>query len=164
MFKLKLASFALSAAMLATSFTPSQAFTPIQVPVQAERAGDVKVVQYRSDREDWRKRRNFDRRDRSDRRDRREYRRNLREARAYHNGHRGYRSYRPGYRQHNGAWFPLAAFATGAIIGGAVAQQPRAAYGGSHVEWCANRYRSYRAYDNTYQPNYGSRRQCNSPY
>ena len=26
------------------------------------------------------------------------------------------------------------------------------------------RYRSYRAYDNTFQPNYGGRRQCFSPY
>ncbi|MCB8828228.1 BA14K family protein, partial [Escherichia coli] len=26
--------------------------------------------------------------------------------------------------------------------------------------WCYNRYRSYRAYDNTYQPNNGPRRQC----
>ncbi|MGG2474283.1 BA14K family protein, partial [Rhizobium sp. BR5] len=29
---------------------------------------------------------------------------------------------------------------------------PRPAYGGSHVSWCQNRWRSYRAYDNTYQP------------
>lgn len=33
-----------------------------------------------------------------------------------------------------------------------------------HVRWCYNRYRSYRAYDNTFQPNYGPRRQCYSPY
>ena len=51
----------------------------------------------------------------------------------------------------------------GAIIGGAVADRP-VRYGGSHVEWCANRYRSYRAYDNTYQPYNGPRRLCNSPY
>jgi hypothetical protein len=34
----------------------------------------------------------------------------------------------------------------------------------AHVEWCYNRYRSYRAYDNSYQPYYGPRRQCVSPY
>jgi len=34
----------------------------------------------------------------------------------------------------------------------------------AHVEWCYDRYRSYRARDNTYQPNYGPRRQCFSPY
>jgi hypothetical protein len=33
-----------------------------------------------------------------------------------------------------------------------------------HVEWCHARYRSYRAWDNTWQPNYGRRRQCISPY
>ncbi|WP_348631649.1 BA14K family protein [Mesorhizobium sp. M6A.T.Cr.TU.014.01.1.1] len=32
------------------------------------------------------------------------------------------------------------------------------------MEWCYSRYRSYRAYDNTYQPYYGPRRQCISPY
>lgn len=36
--------------------------------------------------------------------------------------------------------------------------------GNPHVHWCYNRYRSYRAYDNTFQPNYGPRRQCYSPY
>ncbi|PND23720.1 BA14K family protein, partial [Sinorhizobium sp. M4_45] len=30
--------------------------------------------------------------------------------------------------------------------------------------WCQNRWRSYRAYDNTYQPNSGPRRICVSPY
>jgi hypothetical protein len=84
---------------------------------------------------------------------------------GYYNGHRGYRDRRPGYRQHNGYWFPLAAFATGAIIGGAINNnQARPAYGGSHHEWCANRWRSYRAYDNSYQPNNGPRRECVSPF
>ena len=34
----------------------------------------------------------------------------------------------------------------------------------SHVAWCYDRYRSYRAYDNTYQPFNGPRRECISPY
>jgi GH18 family chitinase len=34
----------------------------------------------------------------------------------------------------------------------------------AHVNWCYNRYRSYRAYDNTFQPYHGPRRQCISPY
>lgn len=43
--------------------------------------------------------------------------------------------------------------------------RPRRAYGGStHVEWCYNRYRSYREWDNTYQPYHGPRRLCYSPY
>ena len=34
----------------------------------------------------------------------------------------------------------------------------------AHVQWCYNRYRSYRAYDNTFQPYNGPRQQCYSPY
>ncbi|PAQ07240.1 BA14K family protein [Mesorhizobium temperatum] len=34
----------------------------------------------------------------------------------------------------------------------------------AHVQWCYDRYRSYRAWDNTFQPHYGPRRQCISPY
>ena len=39
-------------------------------------------------------------------------------------------------------------------------------YGGSssHVDWCYARYRSYRAWDDTWQPYYGPRRHCISPY
>lgn len=33
-----------------------------------------------------------------------------------------------------------------------------------HVAWCYDRWRSYRASDNTYQPLRGPRRQCISPY
>jgi hypothetical protein len=36
--------------------------------------------------------------------------------------------------------------------------------GGAHVEWCYNRYRSYRAWDNTFQPYNGPRQLCYSPY
>jgi hypothetical protein len=44
---------------------------------------------------------------------------------------------------------------------------PRRAYRSgmnAHIAWCYDRYRSYRAYDNTYQPKYGPRRECRSPY
>ena len=85
------------------------------------------------------------------------------------NGYRGYRYRHDGYRRHNdGWWYPLAAFGAGALIGGAIANQgPRRVYrsiGSAHVQWCYDRYRSYRAYDNTYQPYDGLRRQCYSPY
>jgi hypothetical protein len=36
--------------------------------------------------------------------------------------------------------------------------------GNAHVQWCYSRYRSYRAWDNTWQPYNGPRRQCYSPY
>lgn len=34
----------------------------------------------------------------------------------------------------------------------------------AHHRWCYSRYRSYRAYDGTFQPYHGPRRRCNSPY
>jgi len=86
----------------------------------------------------------------------------------YYNGYRGYNYYRPGYRQYNGWYFPAGAFAAGALIGGALgaaASQPTySGGGGSHVQWCASQYRSYRASDNTFQPYNGPRQQCVSPY
>ncbi|MCJ8142005.1 BA14K family protein [Ancylobacter sp. A5.8] len=88
-------------------------------------------------------------------------------GRHYYNGHRGYNYYRPGYRQYNGWWFPAAAFATGALIGGAIAAQPGPTYvspGNAHVRWCQSQYRSYRVSDNTFQPYNGPRQQCVSPY
>jgi len=65
-------------------------------------------------------------------------------------------------RYHNNNGAVIGGLVTGAIIGGIIASQSRVnSYdGGSHAEYCYSRYRSYRAYDNTYQPNYGPRRQC----
>ena len=34
----------------------------------------------------------------------------------------------------------------------------------AHVSWCQGRYRSYRAWDNSFQPYHGPRQQCRSPY
>lgn len=142
MLKLKsgLAAGALSVALALTSIVPAEAVTFAQVPVPS--ASSVEKVQYRYDR---------------------------RAERRWH-GHRGYRYYRPGYRRHSdGWWYPLAAFGAGAIIGGAIANDgySRPRYEGinpRHTDWCYARYRSYRAYDNTFQPNYGPRRECLSPY
>lgn len=106
------------------------------------------------------------RKNRHYRADRRNWRRNHAPRAHYWRGHRGYDHYRPGYRRHGDFWFPLAAFATGAIISGAIANsnQPVYAAGDAHVRWCYDRYRSYRASDNTFQPYNGPRRQCISPY
>ena len=92
--------------------------------------------------------------------------------RGHWRGHRGVRHRRPGYRRHaDGRWYPLAAFGLGAIIGGAIASQPPArpvyrqrVLSNAHVQWCYNKYRSYRAADNTFQPYNGPRRHCLSPY
>lgn len=85
---------------------------------------------------------------------------------AYYNGHRGYNHRRDGYREYNGFWFPLAAFAAGALIAGAA--QPAPVYAAPapnpHVDWCARTYRSYNPYDNTFQPYHGPRAYCISPY
>ena len=67
------------------------------------------------------------------------------------------------YHHYDNSGAIIGGLAAGAIIGGLIASQPRA-YGSTgystHAEYCYSRYRSYRAYDNTYQPNYGPRRQC----
>ncbi len=159
MLNLRKTSVATAFIMLLTSFTPSQAFqipVPMPKPVQSTTTTTDNVVQVQYDGRRIYRDRNFRNRDFRNRD--RDYRRPS-YRQGYYNGHRGYRDRRPGYRQHNGMWFPLAAFATGAIIGGAVSQG-RPSYGSSHQQECASRYRSYRAYDNTYQPNYGPRRQC----
>lgn len=85
---------------------------------------------------------------------------------GWYNGHRGYPYKRPGYRRHNGLWFPAGAFIAGAIIGGAIANNNNYSSGGgnAHERWCYDQYRSYREWDNTWQPYNGPRRVCNSPY
>lgn len=120
------------------------AAAPFSAPIPTAASSDVATVQYRSMRHD-------------SRRDRFERRGNY----AYYNGKRGYRDRRHGYRQHNGFWFPPAAFLAGAIIGGSLNNS----YGGNtHVRWCNDRYRSYRAWDNSFQPYNGPRVRCHSPY
>ena len=54
----------------------------------------------------------------------------------------------------------------GIIIGGMIANSARrsAERDELHLDWCYDRYRSYRARDNSYQPYSGPRRQCRSPY
>ncbi len=80
----------------------------------------------------------------------------------HYRGYRGHHRYRPGYRRHGNFWYPGAAFIAGAIISGAINNANR--WGSPHIQWCYDRYRSYRASDNTYQPYHGPRQQCYSPY
>ncbi|WP_416797719.1 BA14K family protein [Ciceribacter azotifigens] len=84
----------------------------------------------------------------------------------YYNGYRGVVVARPGYRFYRGYWFPPAAFATGVIVGRGLAHPapPIRRLSAAHIEWCFDRYRTYRAYDNSYQPFDGPREQCWSPY
>lgn len=155
-FRARIATIAISAAVTLTSFTPSFAIQMPAAPIAAaDKAapGNIEQVQ-------WRRYGGYG-----------GYRGGY-YRRGWYGGYRGYSGYRGGYRYHDGYWFPLAAFGAGALVGGAIASQPRyyaapPPSGGinpRHVEWCSDRYRSYRAYDNTFQPNQGPRRQCYSPY
>jgi hypothetical protein len=149
--KLSLSSSASIAVAMSLAFSTAApaAAAPVFVPQTPVVSAEAIQVQARRDRH-WRDQR----RDRFERRG----------DRYYLNGYRGYREPRRGYRHHRGWWFPPAAFALGAIIGGALAQQTVRPLGNAHIQWCYNRYRSYRASDNTFQPYQGPRRPCISPY
>jgi hypothetical protein len=82
----------------------------------------------------------------------------------YYNGFRGHRERRPGWRHHRGFWFPPAAFSFGITIGPRYHHRHPVGLSRQHVRWCENRYISYRASDNSFQPYHGPRRQCVSPY
>ena len=99
-------------------------------------------------------------------------------------GYPGTPVYRPGYRRYNGWWYPPTAFLFGfnvvpppseivrppldlAPVGAPAYGEPVAAAPGpdaAHVQWCKERYRSYRASDNSFQPYKGPRRACVSPH
>ncbi|TCR04207.1 BA14K family protein [Neorhizobium sp. BT27B] len=166
--------FGVAAAMLATSVAPGAAAMPIMPAAPAVKAapvesGNVVQVQY------WR--------------DRGGYRdgwygghRGYREYRPRHRYHDGY--------WYPLAAFGAGAIIGGALAAPTyeepryvepvpqyyepapryVAPPPRryAAPAGDinpqHHDWCLARYRSYDIYSNTFQPNYGPRKQCYSPY
>lgn len=74
-------------------------------------------------------------------------------------GHRGYHDQRNGYRRHvDGYWYPRSAFTE------RVAPVVRVRVGNAHIRWCHDRYMTYRASDNTFVANSGTRRICRSPY
>jgi hypothetical protein len=140
----KLAIIVLTVATTFTGIAPAQAFPTIARP-DVPQASNVEQVQYY--RRHWNRYRYDDDRWRH---------------RDYDDGWR-YRR----YHRHNNAGAIIGGLAAGAIIGGIISaqRQPRYYYAGGsyHTRWCYSRYRSYRAYDNTYQPYYGPRRQCVSP-
>lgn len=108
-----------------------------------------------SSNREWRGNRhwNGNRHWRGDRRDWRRYnRRHYRPYRPYYGGSGIYFDFSvPSYRYYE----PRRYYAPRRVYRGG---------GSAHVRWCHNRYRSYRSWDNTYQPYNGPRRQCWSPY
>ncbi|RKE85881.1 BA14K family protein [Rhizobium sp. AG855] len=80
----------------------------------------------------------------------------------------GHRLHRPGYVYHNGLWFSPGSMRAGVIIDVPIPRRHIVGYGGGlnprHYSWCADRYRSYHWRSNSFQPYYGPRAQCYSPY
>lgn len=130
----------------------------------AEPAG-VEQVQYRDHHERrWDGERRWPRRHdrpydgRYDRRDDRHFR-----------DYRDHRRYRDDYRHHRGpsVYFglePSYRYVEPRYAGPRYAAPRARGYASNHINWCYNRYRSYRGSDNTFQPDYGPRRQCYSPF
>lgn len=146
----------LSASLAASAALPVNA-AQMFVPQAPSASNDVQTVEARNGDRRWIRR--------NGKRNLRGNRRVVRNNGMYWNGHRGYRNYRRGYRRHGNLWFPLGAFAAGAVIGSAITNNQNRVYAGNaHVQWCYGHYRSYRASDNTFQPYNGPRRQCHSPY
>ena len=87
----------------------------------------------------------------------------IRNGYHYYRGHRGFPYPRPGYRLYNGYYFPPAAFIEREIRR-ELRDSRRDRNWERHVAYCYDQYRSYREYDNSFQPYRGPRQQCRSPY
>lgn len=114
------------------------------------------AVRRHFDREVWRGRNDY--RPRLNYRDHRPYRDDYRPYRPrYYDDYDGSNVYldfyAPSYRSYDpGPVYPRRTYRRGVVMSAA------------HVEWCYNRYRTYRERDNTYVPRRGVRAQCISPY
>lgn len=153
----KITIVALSLVTALSGVAPAEAFPSVSPP-KIEAPQQVQNVQYwRRDRDRWDRRGRWDRRARWDRWDRWD-RRNRWERRRWRRGPS------PGAI--------IGGFAMGAIVGSALARPRyvvpprrfRPVGSSAHVRWCYARFRSYRSWDNTFQPFRGPRRQCISPY
>jgi hypothetical protein len=96
---------------------------------------------------------------------------------GYHPYYPRYPYYRPYYRPYYGGYYGgggvAAGLLGGLIVGGLIIEStrpryygpaPRVRLTGAHYTWCGRRYKSFRAYDNSWQPYHGPRRPCISPY
>ncbi|MCO6050046.1 BA14K family protein [Mesorhizobium sp. RP14(2022)] len=143
----------------------SAPLAPIAQPAAPQASGQVVDVQYR----DWRRDRGW-----RDRRDYRDWRRDRWRDRGDYRRWDRRRDRNTAIALGLGIGLPLAALAVRPAYDPYYAPRPvyreyapRRVYrggGSAHVDWCYNRYRSYRAYDNSFQPYNGPRQQCYSPY
>ena len=78
----------------------------------------------------------------------------------YRHGH--YRHYNNGYYYGSPWWLLAAPLVAGAYAAPRIYNDDN--YGGGHVEWCLDRYRSYDPRSNTFMGYDGYRHECNSPY
>lgn len=169
----------LAFAVTAPSFTGAAiAATFVPMPQVAAPAGDAAVVQIRDrDRRARWYRENYGHRDRGWREDRGWRRDGWRDGRRYYHRRHG-RDY-GGLALGLGVGVPLGAYLASRPAYGydgpyynetyvVRRTAPRYVYrdygGNRHTNWCYGRYRSYRAYDNTFQPYNGPRQLCYSPY
>ena len=107
----KVATAVMAAAVVVTSFVPSQAIQMPSAP-QVEKSSPVENVQYRRYYGGGYYRPGYYPR----------YRPAYRPG--WYGGYRGYSYYRPGYRHYNGYWYPLAAFGVEGGTTGSIGTQP----------------------------------------
>ena len=178
-----LAAIGLSLAAAVTGVVPAEAFPSFQGP-QPQVSDDVQQVKQRKWYRKWSGRNHGFTRRYANRGDNdggsfgRYHRRGGNHGHRYDSHH--YKRY---YRHHDDDDFNnfgavLGGLAAGAVLGGLLARPYAPGYryyspsysvpsyygSNTHVGWCYGHYRSYRADDNTYQPYYGPRRLCVSPY
>jgi hypothetical protein len=144
-------------AMLLSGGAPASAAS---LPAQGfEAPGETAVIQVQR-RERERSNRWERRRDRADRRERhasgnRNWDRNRHGPRYSHRRH-GFQHFHGGY-WYSTPWWIGPSISLGLSV-------PSYGYGGGHVEWCLNRYRSYDPGSDTYMGYDGYRHRCNSPF
>jgi hypothetical protein len=158
---------ALGVATGATTVSTAGPIAPLAQPQAAEMNPGVTLVQ--DNGQTWRRNRNRNAWNNNgewndtrvgERRDWRDGRRGWRDGRRHWNRHH-HRDY-PRYRRGPVVYFDFEAPVRRYV-------EPRRAYrayglSADHVQWCRDRYRTYRAWDNSFQPNRGPRRECYSPY
>lgn len=158
------AAAGLVVAVTAPTFTGAAAAAPFaplaQAGVPAAENGNVVQVRDRFEgRRNWRRDRNYDR-GRYDRRDRGRNFGGLGLGLGLGVPLGAYLASRPSYD-----YGPYGYYDEGYVVRRVAPRQVQRGYAGNrHVNWCYNRYRSYRAYDNSFQPYHGSRQVCYSPY